>query len=545
MSSDPVPPTATARGGAPRHRPSLRRPSRRRSSLRRPSLRRRILIGQTTILAIVVLAFGLSIYLQQRQSRLQDIDSELAAAAKILAVQLQAVADETASRPGESADGSLTAERLADTTWRVPDTFARRRLRHRYEQPYVVIRDASQRVLVSTAAATVPPAEDVTRRGPWRRAARDRGDFREAWESGPAGTTILVGRHVSADFRDLRELAVVLTAIGLIVLCLGFAAAWRLSARAVAPIAQISEVAARLSETSLDERIEASSMDVEFEQLAETLNAAVGRLEIAFAQQVKFTADASHELRTPLAVIRMHQDLALSKDRSAADYRQTIETCARSTERMSRLVEGLLELARLDGGQVPCDRRPADLDLLIGDVVDDCRVLADAAGVQLSTKLTPILLPVDPGRISQVVWNLLSNAITHSPAEGTVRIELGQRLPSDQADGSATPEVRFTVADQGRGIPPEYQARVFDRFFRVDPERSRQTGGSGLGLSICHAIVTAHQGRIRIHSEPGQGTCVEVCLPISSDPEAAAAGELSQADLIDRADVGRADDDRG
>lgn len=531
MINDPVPHTAISRDATWRHRPSLRRPS-----LRRPSLRRRILFGQTAILAVVVLAFGLSIYLQQRQSRLQDIDSELAAAAKILAVQLQAVADGTDSPAGASADGRLTAQRLADRTWRVPDTFARRRLRHRHEQPYVVIWDASQRILVSTAAATVPPTEDVARRGPWRRAARDRGDYREVWESGPAGTTILVGRHVSADFRDLRELAIVLTAIGVVVLCLGFAAAWRLSARAVAPIAEISQVAVRLSETSLDERIEASRMDVEFEQLAETLNAAVARLEVAFAQQVKFTADASHELRTPLAVIRMHQDLALSKDRTAADYRQTIETCARSAKRMSRLVEGLLELARLDGGQVPHDRRPADLDLLIGDVVDDCRVLADAARVRLSTKLRPMVLPVDPGRFSQVVWNLLSNAITHSPAEGIVRIELDQRPPADQADGSRQ-EVRFTVCDEGPGIPAEYQSRVFDRFFRVEQERSRQTGGSGLGLSICHAIVTAHQGRIGIRSEPGQGTCVEVVLPIISDTDDGAAGDPSPGtDPMDRAD---------
>ncbi|MCR9197097.1 MAG: ATP-binding protein [Planctomycetaceae bacterium] len=480
----------------------------------RPSLRRRILFWQTTLLAVVVLSFGLAIYLQQRQTRLQDIDSELAAAAKVLRVQLQALADRSAADSEDVARG-LMPQRVAAETWRVPDTFARRHVRHRYEQPYLVIRDAQQQILVSTATTDVPAVDDVSGRGPFQRTTRGRGDYREAWETGPSDTLILVGRHVAADFRDLRELAFVLTAIGVVVLCLGFAAAWRLSASAVSPIAGISEVAVRLSETRLDERIDASRMDVEFEQLAHTLNAAVGRLEVAFAQQVKFTADASHELRTPLAVIRMHQDLALSKDRSAADYRQTIETCARATARMSRLVEGLLELARLDGPRWSLQTTSTDLEFLIREVVDDCGVLAAASGVRLQMTLTPIVLELDAGRFTQVIWNLLSNAITHSPEGGTVFVEL-EPVP-EEAAGAEACGARLTVCDEGPGIAAEYQSRVFDRFFRVEQERSRQTGGSGLGLAICRAIVQAHQGRIGIRSEPGEGTCVEVCLPTGAE----------------------------
>lgn len=474
----------------------------------RPSLQRRILIWQTTLLVVVVVAFGGAIFLQQRHARMRDIDSDLRAAVEVLRARLQAV-DDTSDQ--------LTAADLQQQTWDLPDTLRRRRTRHAYERPYLVIRDADNRVLVSTAGDIVPPVsagEVATQRN-----VRGRDEYREAWGDASGGRVVLVGRHVGADFRDLRELALLLVAVGGLVLLAGIGGAWWLSRRAVAPIAQISQVAARLSQRSLDERIDATAMDVEFERLASALNDALQRLEEAFAQQVQFTADASHELRTPLAVIRMHQDLALSKERSTDEYRQALETCGRSTARMSALVEGLLELARLDAQPSRLRRSPTDLPLLIRDVVQDSQVLAAERSIHIAVVLPADAadlaldrLSLDQARISQVLLNLLSNAMAYSPIGGQVEVRLEGGAAKEEA---AKEEVRIIVQDEGPGIAIEDRERVFERFYRVDSERSRQTGGSGLGLSICRAIVQAHGGRVFVEDTAADiGTRFTVCLPV-------------------------------
>lgn len=464
----------------------------------RSSLKHRILFWQTAILTVVVLIFGVAIYLQQRQSRLRDIDSELSAAVEVILARLQSVLDQSS---GQSSSG---LEDISSQQWSVPDTFSRRRLRHSYERPYFVIWNAADEVLLaSDLAEDVPLISEVLHRGPADRTVRGRNDYREAWGFGPSGTTVLVGRHVGVDYRDLGELSLLLAVVGVFVLAIGFGGAWLLSQKAVQPIAEISAVAARLSETNLDERIDASRMDVEFEELSSTLNDAFRRLESAFAQQVKFTADASHELRTPLAVIRMHQDLALSKDRSADEYKRALETCARSTVRMTTLVEGLLELARLDAQPFVVNYAKARIDMLIREVVDDVSVLATHRNITVETRLVEAEMPVDSTRISQVILNLLTNAIAYSPDGGTVHAQL-------QDTGES---FRVSVVDEGPGISPEDQVSVFDRFFRVEEGRSRQTGGSGLGLSICQAIIAAHGGALGVDSELGQGSRFWFSLP--------------------------------
>jgi two-component system OmpR family sensor kinase len=233
------------------------------------------------------------------------------------------------------------------------------------------------------------------------------------------------------------------------------------------------------------------------------LNAAFDRLEAAFAQQARFTADASHELRTPLAVILAHSELALSRDRSLEEYRKTIETCFSASSRMKSLVESLLLLSHADVGELSLRPVPMDLSDVVRENVNLLATLAGQRSITLAADLKNATLVGDPSRIGQVVANLLSNAIRYNREGGSIAVSTEIIL------GDAV----LTVADTGAGISAEDQPHVFNRFFRADKARSRDAGGSGLGLAICKSIVEAHGGSIEVQSELGSGTTFIVRLP--------------------------------
>ena len=223
------------------------------------------------------------------------------------------------------------------------------------------------------------------------------------------------------------------------------------------------------------------------------------RLQERFDQQARFTADASHELRTPLALIRTEVDVALRREREPAEYREALNGVRSGAERMQGILEALLLLARADaGGRI----EEADLDLqdLAREVAGPVPVGGAPAPMRGDARLLGIL-----------IRNLVSNAVQHTP-NGSVRVTTG-------VEGDT---VTLTVADQGDGIPPGALARVTERFFRVDSARSRDQGGSGLGLSIVDTVARLHRGTVQIESELGRGTTVTVKFP-SGSPQAAVA----------------------
>lgn len=218
----------------------------------------------------------------------------------------------------------------------------------------------------------------------------------------------------------------------------------------------------------------------------------------------RFTADASHELRTPLAVVRGESDVALARERSAAEYRESLATIRDEARRMSALVDDMLSLARIDAGQVA----PQKQELYLNDLVEECArstaALAQQKGVEF--RLEPpeeIRFHGDERHLRRMVMSLLENAVKYTPAGGSVWARL---------EGSAG-LVTFTVGDSGGGIPPEQAAHVFDRFYRLDEGRSRDTGGFGLGLAVAKAVADAHQGAIRLENHPGRGAVFTVSLP--------------------------------
>jgi two-component system OmpR family sensor kinase len=388
------------------------------------------------------------------------------------------------------------------------------------DQPYFIVwgqygevlRASSPNLDVPPPAATaaLPAASSPAGNTPFRQ----RGLLREVILQGPFGVRILVGKSLNSEEAALRQLRWRLLGAGAAVMAIGLCGGWVLSRRATRPIQVISDTARAISASDLSRRITMEEAQSELGSLARTLNETFDRLETAFQRQVRFTADASHELRTPLSVIHSHAELALTKERTAEEYKKTIETCLRAAKRTKSLVDALLVLARADAGklQLKCER------FHLRQAADECLAMvasrAQERNVTLETHVSEVELEADRTRILQLLTNLLANAIQYNREGGRVVLTIAQQ-------GS---EAVLDVTDTGIGISKEDQARVFERFFRADKARSREAGGSGLGLAICQSIVEAHHGTISFTSQPGSGTTFTVRLPLGSSPPASTEG---------------------
>lgn len=329
--------------------------------------------------------------------------------------------------------------------------------------------------------------------------------YREAYYFTERGDCILVGAPLAPLLANMQRFALWLAVAGATVLVIGVGGAGWLISRAVKPVEQIAEAATRISQGNLSERINARGMARELAGLAGVLNTSFGRLEAAFTEQKRFTADASHELRTPLAVMIMEAQATLARERPAADYRDALEGCLDSAQQMRRLTDSLLQFARFDAGQEGVVRASMDLADVGQRCVEHLRSLAQRRGIEVSTDLAPASLTGDETRLAQVVTNLVQNAIHYNVEQG--RIWVSTRTENGQAV--------LTVTDTGQGISEEDLPHVFERFFRADRARSRAEGRSGLGLAIAQTIAQAHGGTLTVTSELGVGSTFILRLPVA------------------------------
>lgn len=335
---------------------------------------------------------------------------------------------------------------------------------------------------------------------------RMRGTCREAYQYTERQDCVLAGCDIAPELAKLRYLAWEISASACFLWLLGLGGGFVLSGLLLHSIRHISGTAQRISEGNLSERIPTENMDRELGQLAEVLNATFGRLAAAFARQQQFTADAAHELRTPLAVIISDAQMALRRERSPEEYRDTIRACEEAAQKMRRLAESLLVLARLDAGGESGTRTAIDLADLAQASAERIRALAERREISIQLDLQPAAIQGHPEQIGRVFTNLLANAIDYNKPGGTIRIAT-----------RAEPEWAIaTVADTGMGIAPEALPHVFDRFYRASAARAPADGHSGLGLAICKSIMDAHGGRIEVSSQPGQGTTFTLRWPLES-----------------------------
>ena len=250
----------------------------------------------------------------------------------------------------------------------------------------------------------------------------------------------------------------------------------------------------------------------EMERLSLSLNRMISRLEDALAYNRRFSADVSHELRTPLTILRGELEQVVQTSELRLDIKESVGSALEEIDRMTKIVENLLTIARLDSGTDVMDRREVDLGQLVQWTVGQMHLIAEEKEITMRCTLseTAIIL-ADPARVKQVLVNLLDNAIKYTPAGGEVHL----------ATAISHRMAVLEVSDNGIGIPPESLPHVFDRFYRSDRARSRGSGGTGLGLSIVQAICHAHEGSVGIRSVEGIGTTVRVEFPLCDSRSAA------------------------
>ena len=279
-----------------------------------------------------------------------------------------------------------------------------------------------------------------------------------------------------------------------------------LASRVLKPVEQITQTAQQIEESDLSQRI-AVKNDDELGRLASTLNDMIARLEEAFNRQRQFTADASHELRTPLAIMQAEATLALSKERTEAEYKKSLETISQESTYMSSVIGKLLFLARSDAGKEQLNFEDVDLKDLITGLSTNVEALAQDKGIKFTIDAQEsLVVSGDKVKLRQLFINILENAVRYTPADGNISVSLVRK------DGSAL----ATISDTGIGIPPEHLPHIFERFYRVDKARSRSDGGVGLGMAIAKYIADSHSGKIEVESQIGKGTTFIITIPMKN-----------------------------
>lgn len=324
-------------------------------------------------------------------------------------------------------------------------------------------------------------------------------------EHSPAGVGEL---QVAVDQVQHRQLVGkfrrALLAVAVVSLAISSLAAYLIARRGIRPIGEIGAAARRIRSTTLHERIEARSFPAELSAFAETFNEMLDRLQESFDRLSQFSADIAHELRTPVNNLRGEAEVTLAQCRSPEEYRDALGSSLEESVRLSRIIDGLLLLARAESPQTEFQREPIDLASELKAVREFYEAAAAEAGVHFEVDARPGLrLYANRPLVQRAIGNLVENAIAHTPSGGKVRAAAAEQ------EGRVT----ISVSDSGSGIPAEDVPHVFDRFYRVERDRSSTSGGSGLGLAIVRSIAQLHGGEVKLASTVGSGTTVTVQLP--------------------------------
>jgi two-component system, OmpR family, sensor kinase len=451
------------------------------------SIRWRLQFWHGVLWVVVLAGFGTVAWRLEHKALLMQLDDDIEKRLSVIEAAIRTVTERahvSPPPPPEPTDLSAYEEGLFD------------------ENPYgafyyMIWRHDGLRVAYSD---TAPPDIPKPERIPGVANVRIRGDFRERYWFTPRGECALVGRPVGFIAAATRRLAWTLAATGGFVLALGLAGGFWVTGRALRPIADIGAVAAQIAQGDLSRRVKTTDYESELGQLAELLNSMFARLEAAFERQSRFTADAAHELRTPVAILLTHAQNALAAECPAPEHRQALEAIERAAQRMRRIVEALLQLARLDAKAESIRRAPCDLAAIVRECLKLLSPLSQARGLRLETDLKPAPCAGDPDLLHQAAMVLLTNALQHNHDGGEIVV---------RTSGSET-FAALEIANTGPGISPENLPHLFNRFYRADA--SRAGTHSGLGISIAKAIADAHQATLTAASPPGEPTVFRLTI---------------------------------
>jgi len=303
----------------------------------------------------------------------------------------------------------------------------------------------------------------------------------------------------------LRSLFLILVTGTPIILVAAALGGYVLMARALRPVVTLTEQAERVGREDLGERLPVIPSGDELERLSLSLNRMIERLEDTVAHNRRFSADASHELRTPLTVIRGELEVLIQNSTLPPMFVEGIGSALEESNRMSHIIESLMTISRLEAGSEQMTMKPVDLAILASKTLEQMSLLADEKEINLTCSTSgPVHVTGDAMRLKQVIANLLDNAIKYTANKGRVVMSV-----SAEADLAV-----LQVSDTGIGIPQTAIPLVFERFYRADETRSRESGGIGLGLAIVKSICTAHRGTVSLSSAEGHGTTLRVELPL-------------------------------
>ncbi len=476
---------------------------------RRTTLGRRLTIVTTLIFCSILALTDTVIYLGTVQGQRANLDATL------MSIARSEIASSTDGPNGQvhiHEEGNLLRDSQAGAGY----------------IKYAQIEDAQNRVLVRTAnlVGQAPLGEDRVQEARGRAGQTTFANITlgseplrciyypfEDLNGRPLLAAIAISkRPMEQSIRTLQEILLLSLLIGGI----GAGACMYCVARKITePLRKIATAAHQVGEKNLALRIPEIAQDRELYQVTSVLNQMLERLETAFIQQQtliasqrRFIADASHELRSPLTNLRSTVEVSLRRQRTPEDYKATLEMSLIEIERLSRLVNDLLTLSRADKGQFQLNKQICDLQEVVRISAAAHLSRAEEAQICLSSGacVSTIVLG-DSDRLRQVVDNLLDNALRYAPAKSTIKIRL-------KPQGNAA---ILSIADMGPGLSQEMQAHIFERFYRADASRARQSGGMGLGLAIVKAIVEAHGGEVSVQSILGQGTTFQISLPLAED----------------------------
>jgi two-component system heavy metal sensor histidine kinase CusS len=306
----------------------------------------------------------------------------------------------------------------------------------------------------------------------------------------------------------------------------GFAGYW-LARAGLKPLRQIAATAERVSSANLRERIDVPGLPTELSSLAHRFNDMLERLEDSFSRLSRFSADIAHEVRTPVNNLRIGIEVALGRGRSQEEYRETLGSCLEECNRLSRIIDSMLFIARSEDPRTHIAREPVDVSRELHRLREFFELPAAEAGVELVVDCRPdVHADLDRLLFQRAISNLVGNALRYTPRGGRVAV----------AASRANGELRVEVTDTGCGIAPQDLPHIFDRFYRADPARSNTSGNVGLGLAIVKSIINLHGGAITARGNAGGGTCMSIRLPaengksFASKPRANEAGDGRRVD---------------
>lgn len=457
-----------------------------------PSIRARIQLWHGLLLACILVALGIAAWRLRWNDELRRVDRELnevlSQMHRILGAGRPAALRNNAANPSPPDQFKMP-----------PDIAAQIAAKGCY---YALWTRSGKLVARSDNAPATLAAPKLEAGGTIVTHWRNSGDAREGYVFTPPGECIFAGVSVAQEHAAMRRFGWWLVALGAGVLGIGLLVDAWIVRRAIQPVEDIIGAAERISRGHLSARIDSEGTSQELNRLTKVLNETFASLDAAFAQQARFSGDVAHELRTPVSVIITDAQNALERERSTVEYRETISTHLRSAQRMSALIESLLDLAQIQSHE-ETPHEKCDLASLAGELTESLRSLAEQQAITVTTSLSPAPCTGNAMQLVQIITNLLSNAIQHNQTGGSVNITTAKE------DGRAV----LCIENSGPGIAPEHLPHIFDRFYRTDASRSRKTGGVGLGLAICKAIAEAHGAELSVKSGADDSTIFVLTMP--------------------------------